>query len=744
MTSERIYLQNLRSAEVLTGSSADTNVAKSYDGKNSPKLPNPEDIELGEIALNIADGYETISTKNENGEIVYLPFNLTDRVLDNENKIVEVSGSVVSIGDKITKETTVEVENLKKKDEELSKNIIDLSKSTDKKIAKVNETSETILKTLLNNIEETKTGLEDEITKEISGSYTEFRKIYEALFEEHDEIVGTTLANLDDSLGFTRYGEYKPQNPALSGMNVTEVLDNLRTEVTTLNEYFDTEGDSHIICSITYEKLCELQKKELLRWGITYRLVNYQATINPNVKGSTRLDVKESGADTNNGFDIYLKATSNKTLNENAICKISPNSYYFEDESVSSWVVKYSLENDENRFEWANPNGFGVIYYMKDFYGNEAPYDFKNILIHKTIDGTEGNWFTFSKDKNGSVRDMSCHGFATGNVIKPTYNTQHIQILNNIVFISDNAVGNEFAVGCKDILMMGDVCGNKISTDKNGATISDSTNKLLGYSSDYSTYADYAKFDLSGNSLTGVYSSVDDLLKRVTELEKKSGKSTNYTVSMSIINPSTGTNYIEYGSGCDATINFDVTGDIGKTDCTYKLYKKVDGEDTYSLLKDSLTSDEIQNGAITNITVGESDTSFKLSVTATADTTVKEAECSMLHVYPIYYGTVDEGTQPSDIDLNGLNKVFSLNDSCEIDFGGPFIDRALVVAVPYILGQLKYLKDSNGFDYLNGGGEDSSYDCIAYPTDKPTHYYYVGKESFNNLTSSYKLTLYYK
>lgn len=743
MTSERIYLQNLRSAEVLTGSSADTSVAKSYDGKNSPKLPNPEDIELGEVALNIADGYETISTKNANGEIVYLPFNLTDRVLDSENKIVEVSGSVVSIGDKITKETTVEVENLKKKDEKLLNKIIDLSKSTDKKIAKANETSETILKTLLNNIEETKTGLEEEITKEISGSYTEFRKIYEALFEEHDEIVGTTLANLDDSLGFTRYGEYKPQNPALSGMNVTEVLDNLRTEVSALNEYFDTEGDSHIICSITYEKLCELQKKELLRWGITYRLVNYQATINPNVKGSTRLNVKESGADTNNGFDIYLKATSNKTLNENAICRISPNSNYFEDESVSSWVVKYSLENDENRFEWANPNGFGVIYYMKDFYGNEAPYDFKNILIHKTIDGTEGNWFTFSKDKNGSVRDMSCHGFASGNVIKPAYNSQHIQILNNIVFVSDNAVGNEFAVDCKDILMKGDICGNKISTGKNGATISDSTNKLLGYSSDCSTYADYAKSDLSGNSLTGVYSTVDELLKRVTELEKKSGKATNYSVSMSIINPSTGTNYIEYDSGCEATINFDVTGDIGKNDCTYALYQKLKGEEAFSLLKESLTSEEIQSGTISGVEVGLTDTTFKLKATATADTTVKEAECSITHVYPIYYGTVSEGTQPSEISLDDLNKEFTLKDSCEMDFGS-FIAKALVIAVPYVLGKLTYLKDSNGFDYLNGGGEDSSYDCIAYPTENPTHYYYIKKESFNNLNTTYKLTLYYK
>jgi hypothetical protein len=31
------------------------------------------------------------------------------------------------------------------------------------------------------------------------------------------------------------------------------------------------------------------------------------------------------------------------------------------------------------RFEWATEKGKGVIYYMKDEWGNEAPYDFKNI-----------------------------------------------------------------------------------------------------------------------------------------------------------------------------------------------------------------------------------------------------------------------------------------------------------------------------------------------------------------------------
>ena len=36
---------------------------------NSPKLPTPEQLAYGELAINYADGYETISIKNSSNEI---------------------------------------------------------------------------------------------------------------------------------------------------------------------------------------------------------------------------------------------------------------------------------------------------------------------------------------------------------------------------------------------------------------------------------------------------------------------------------------------------------------------------------------------------------------------------------------------------------------------------------------------------------------------------------------------------
>lgn len=60
--------------------------------------------------------------------------------------------------------------------------------------------------------------------------------------------------------------------------------------------------------------------------------------------------------------------------------KITPTPIVYEVCNLSAWELKYCLDNDTTRFEWADTtNGKGVIYYMKDEHGNEAWYDFKSI-----------------------------------------------------------------------------------------------------------------------------------------------------------------------------------------------------------------------------------------------------------------------------------------------------------------------------------------------------------------------------
>lgn len=133
-------------------------------------------------------------------------------------------------------------------------------------------------------------------------------------------------------------------------------------------------------------------------------------------------------------------------------------SNYFANLPINLWELKYNLDNDNSKYIWI-PRGNiakGVIYYMKDEYGNEAPYDFKNILF----DG----YYTFStivdrKIYDSTVITTTCNN----NSILPVYNTEGQQLLNAIVFKNTNIASicqyNKFGFGCKNN-KFGDSCSS--------------------------------------------------------------------------------------------------------------------------------------------------------------------------------------------------------------------------------------------------------------------------------------------
>ena len=51
--------------------------------------------------------------------------------------------------------------------------------------------------------------------------------------------------------------------------------------------------------------------------------------------------------------------------------------------NMNAWELKYCLDNDKDLFDWAETEGKGVIYYLKDEFRNEAPYDFKNAMFRR-------------------------------------------------------------------------------------------------------------------------------------------------------------------------------------------------------------------------------------------------------------------------------------------------------------------------------------------------------------------------
>jgi hypothetical protein len=127
---------------------------------------------------------------------------------------------------------------------------------------------------------------------------------------------------------------------------------------------------------------------------------------------------------------------------------------YFANNKLSEWVVKYDINNDTTKYQWADTtNGKGVIYYMKDEFDNECAYDFKNIKFN--------NIYTFSLSYR---TDHSLNGaYCYGNKIKGYYDGVKL-ILNNVVFTTvsatvscrQNALGtncysNTMGNGCNNI-----------------------------------------------------------------------------------------------------------------------------------------------------------------------------------------------------------------------------------------------------------------------------------------------------
>ena len=330
------------------------------------------------------------------------------------------------------------------------------------------------------------TGALDYLDEKISTYESTCNQNYDDLEQkviDDEKVNAGCAARINYSLGFDKNAIYTPETPFLKGRTVTEAIDVLYEKVgedeARLDEFADylySEQSMHFERSVTYENLVKLVKQSKLRWGMLYRLTNYQATVNSElVNASTRLQVVDSGQNTNHGFDIILRATSNNTLNENCRFMKSVNSYYFEDCALESWEGKYSLKNDHTRFEWADENGFGVIYYMKDNFGNEAHYDFKNIVFGVGDD----KLFTFNP--SDVARDGSMTGEAKNNVINPYYDQYNRLNLNNVIFKSDNAIGNIIFSNTKNLVLSGEQINNMVSNTKTGSSIGSSMYTFHGF-----------------------------------------------------------------------------------------------------------------------------------------------------------------------------------------------------------------------------------------------------------------------
>ena len=127
---------------------------------------------------------------------------------------------------------------------------------------------------------------------------------------------------------------------------------------------------------VTYAQLVTLRNNGELKPGQKYRITDFVTTTRSRYYNEDETDYRSAG----HAFDLIVTADSSATLNKMAKATPHAGDTYFADADLSRWRIMYDLNNDQTRYDWADPeNGKGVIYDMIDEWENHCRYDFKNI-----------------------------------------------------------------------------------------------------------------------------------------------------------------------------------------------------------------------------------------------------------------------------------------------------------------------------------------------------------------------------
>ena len=146
-------------------------------------------------------------------------------------------------------------------------------------------------------------------------------------------------------------------------------------EVTIVSTFGDGQGENDLksAISVTYAQLVALRDSGKLVAGQMYRITDYVTT-------TAAANTQSAG----HAFDLIVTALSGNVLREEANAIQHEGDTYFADCNLAAWKVMYCLDNDTDRFAWADEdNGKGVIFRLIDEWHNDLPFDFKNIKFKR-------------------------------------------------------------------------------------------------------------------------------------------------------------------------------------------------------------------------------------------------------------------------------------------------------------------------------------------------------------------------
>lgn len=282
-----------------------------------------------------------------------------------------------------------------------------------------------------------------------------------------------------------------------------------------------TGGGSSTPVQTTYSELVALRDGGNLVAGQKYRITDYTAAFKT---------LKSAG----HKFDIVVEALSASTLSEKASALPHEGDDYFSKSSPETWELWYSLDNDTSRFPEASGQGKGYIYRMKDEYGNDVAFDFKNALFtlkkedFAFLSASSLDFYLFSYH-TGTAGDFSSQGnivdLSTHNPPAVSNNTMRnapemgafrmvilmdkhmLDVLGTTGKVYGNTVyGTDTVVACSQIATA--VSGNTFATDVQGlnlmGNIQDSSFtrtggiKIAGSGSFFNTAVSAANVSFSG------------------------------------------------------------------------------------------------------------------------------------------------------------------------------------------------------------------------------------------------------
>lgn len=194
------------------------------------------------------------------------------------------------------------------------------------------------------------------------------------------------------------------------------------------------DSSSLVLCEdITYTDLKQLQDNKELIPGMQYRIIDYDCM-------TAALNTRSE----HHSFDIIVVADSSISINENARAINHEGDEYFNNCKLSAWQLKYCIDNDTDRFGWADSNGKGVIYYMKDEFDNECPYDFKNITFNLGYI-LNSDVISLSDNTDISIEDKYVYTFNKG--ISSTEDISTIDMsLSDINYVHNNKIDNNYCI----------------------------------------------------------------------------------------------------------------------------------------------------------------------------------------------------------------------------------------------------------------------------------------------------------